>query len=90
MGREEAQREAILSRCRETQATCKACHWLHCRPCSSCVKGILAQNCFWDSSAPSQQPTEHMLRSPEVLVRDPNKSLELLGKRKETPEIPAG
>jgi hypothetical protein len=31
-----------------------------------------------------------MLRSPEVLVGDPNKNLELLDKRKETPEIPAG
>lgn len=53
-------------------------------------KGNLAQNCFWDSNAPSQQHTEHMLRSPEVLVGDPNKNLELLDKRKETPEIPAG
>lgn len=78
--------------CREIQNTCKACHRLHCGRCSPCVKGNLAQKCFWAFNVPYQQHTytaEHLVRYPEVLVGDPNKSLEVLGQRKENPEIPA-
>lgn len=41
-------------------------------------------------SAPHTHSVEHLARSPEELAGDPNKSLKLLGKRKENPETPAG
>lgn len=53
-----------------------------------CLEEFLCLRCTLP--APHTHSVERLVSSPEELAGDPNKSLKLLGKRKENPETPAG